>query len=191
MQLMHRPLILMLAKRTFVPMLCALAVTTGLLAQMRPQSQSASGAPSVGQGIVFLVRHAERADAKAGGLDPGLSEVGRTRAISLATLLKEAGITAIFTTDMRRARETAAPLANSLGITPATVGPNDLKGLIPRLRRTAGNALVVGHSNTLPDVISELGVPGVYIGDNEYDNLFIVTPATTYGATRLIRLHYR
>ena len=192
MKPIHRLHLFLFAKCTLIAVLCALAVTTGLLAQMRPQAQIASGVPPVGQGIVFLVRHAERGPAMSGSrAEPGLSEPGRARAISLATLLKDASITAIFTAESKPARETAAPLANSLGIAPTAVRSNDLKGLIPRLRRTAGNVLVVGHSETLPDVMSELSLSRVYVGDDDYDNLFIVMPGTASGPPRMIRLHYR
>ena len=85
----------------------------------------------------------------------------------------------------------AAALGGSLGIAPTAVRSNDLKGLIPRLRRTAGNVLVVGHSETLPDVMSELSLSRVYVGDDDYDNLFIVMPGTASGPPRMIRLHYR
>lgn len=192
MKSIHRLHLLLFAKCTLIVVLCALAVTTGLLAQMRPQAQIASGVPPVGQGIVFLVRHAERAQSmSSSGADSGLSDVGRARAISLATLLKDAGIIAIFTTEFKRARETAAPLANSLGIAPTAVRSNDLKGLIPRLRRTTGNVLVVGHSDTLPEVMTDLGLSRVYVGEDDYDNLFIVMPGTANGPPRMIRLHYR
>jgi len=38
--------------------------------------------------------------------------------------------------------------------------------------------LVVGHSNTIPAVVKALGGPEVTIGENEYDNLFILVPGT-------------
>lgn len=157
-----------------------------------PRNYMATQAP-LQQGTVFVVRHAERADASA---DTGLSDAGRQRAVSLATLLKQAGITAIFVTEFKRTQETATPLANALGISPTVISAKEQGSLAVKLRRTTGNVLVVGHSNTVGDVLTSLGVTAPPIAETDYDNLFIVIPgppsAGGAGAsTRLIRLHYR
>jgi broad specificity phosphatase PhoE len=75
--------------------------------------------PAVANGqMVIVVRHAERADdgasaatSMAGSPDPELSEVGKARAQKLATMLADAGVVAIYTTEYRRTKDTAAPLA--------------------------------------------------------------------------------
>lgn len=141
---------------------------------------------------VFLVRHAERADTVNGGqpmmaADPNLSEAGRRRAESLATVLRDARITAIFVTEYKRTQETAAPLAKALGISPTVVTSKDTLGLVARVRESTGNVLVVGHSNSVPNIITALGVVNAPpIADTEYDNLFIVT-----APSQLVQLRYR
>ena len=178
----------MLRIEALVALFCAAFVATNGFAQ--PQTPSATG-----QGTIFLVRHAERADTAAGTTtpDPSLSDAGRARAVSLATMLKDAGITAIFVSEFRRTRETAAPLADALGIVPTVVAQNDVKALLSRFASIAGNVLVVGHSNTLPMIIEALGVTPPAIGDADFDNLFLVTPAQPSSGLppRVIRLHYR
>jgi phosphohistidine phosphatase SixA len=147
-----------------------------------------------GQGVVFLVRHAERADAgmaaaKMAGADPELSDAGKTRAAALAALLKDAKITAIFTTEYKRTRDTAQPLAVATGVTAAAVDSKDAAGLIDRVKASAGNVLVVGHSNTVPDIIKALGVSEpVAIPDDQFHNLFVVIRGAK---PTLLRLHYR
>jgi broad specificity phosphatase PhoE len=151
----------------------------------------ASVVPAAAQ-TVFLVRHAERADSAPGSApmmatDPDLSPQGRARAESLATLLKDAKITTIITTQYKRTRQTAEPLAKALGIEPTVVDAKDLTGFTDKVKNAKGNVLVVGHSNTVPDIIKQLGVgDAVTIGDQDFDNLFIIQPN---GA--LLRLHYR
>jgi len=71
------------------------------------------------QPIVVIVRHAEK--AANGGNDPDLSSAGRARAEALARILKDSGITAIFTSEFKRTQETAVPTATSAHVTP-TVG---------------------------------------------------------------------
>lgn len=140
-----------------------------------------------GQSTIFLVRHAEK--AAAGGADPDLSEAGRARAESLATVLKDAGISVIFATELKRTQQTASPLSKSLRLDPVVIPANDSATLITRLRSTPANALVVGHGNTIPDLIKKLGITEpINIAENDYDNLFVVV---LYDRPRLIRLHYR
>ena len=143
---------------------------------------------------IVVVRHAERADAGTGGAtmmatDPELSEAGRARAEALAFALKDAGITAIFTTEYKRTQQTAVPLARMLRITPATVSSKDPQSLIARIKGAKGNVLVIGHSNTVPDVIRRLGVETpVTVRDADYDHLFIVSVSSQ---PSVLQLHYR
>ena len=146
------------------------------------------------QQTVFVVRHAERADAAIGGspmmaADPDLSDAGKARAASLAVMLKDADVKAIFTTEFKRTQQTAEPLAKALGITIVTVAAGDPAKLLQALKAAGGNALVVGHSNTVPVLLNGLGVSTpVTIGDSDYDNLFVVT---TGPSPAMIRLHFR
>ena len=136
------------------------------------------------QSTIFLVRHAE----KAGGEDPDLTETGRARAESLATALKDAGITAIYTSEVKRTQQTAAPLAKALHLEPTMIAAKDRDALVAKLQSSSGNALVVGHSNTIPEIIKALGIAEpITIADNDYDNLFVVVLEEK---PRLIRLHY-
>lgn len=139
------------------------------------------------QSTIFLVRHAEK--SAGGGNDPDLSEAGRARAESLATTLKDSGVSAIFVTDLKRTQETAAPLAKILHLEPAIVPAKDSAVLVAKLRALTGNALVVGHGNTIPDLIKALGIATpISIEENDYDNLFVLVLDSK---PRLIRLHYR
>ena len=139
------------------------------------------------QQAVFLVRHAERADQSD---DSPLSATGVQRAERLAALLKDAGITAIYTSEKRRTIDTGAPLAELLHIKSTALASTT--ALVDRLNRAQPTdcILVVGHSNTVPDVLAALGVtPKVTIADPEYDNLFLVFPRAG-AAPGFLRLKY-
>ena len=132
------------------------------------------------------IRHAEKADATK---DPDLAEAGRARAEALAKALRDANITAIYVTEFKRTQQTAAPLAKALGITVTVLPAQDSAALIAKLRALNGNALVVGHGDTIPNLIKALGVSEpINIAENDYDNLFAVV---LDGKRQLIRLHYR
>ncbi len=137
------------------------------------------------QSTTFIVRHAEKADATK---DTDLSEAGRSRADVLAKTLRDAGITAIYATEFKRTQETAAPLAKALGINPTNLAAKDIDALVAKLRASTGNALVVGHGDTIPKLIKTLGISEpVSIAENDYDNLFVVILTDK---AKLIRLHY-
>lgn len=123
---------------------------------------------------IFVVRHAEKLDSSR---DPELSPKGKTRAESLSKSLRNSGISAIFTTEYKRTRLTAAPLAETLKIKPTAT--NDMAKTLQALKsdQSEKSALVVGHSNTVPEVLKGLGSDlKVEISESEFDRLYIVTP---------------
>lgn len=122
---------------------------------------------------LYLVRHAEKVDDSR---DPELSAAGHTRAALLAEMLADAGIQRIYSTDYIRTRDTAGPLADDLGVEVESYDPTDLTAFAATLLERGGRAMVSGHSNTTPSLVSALGGdPGVPIDDAEYDRLYIVT----------------
>jgi len=138
------------------------------------------------QSTIVIVRHAEK--AKSGGDNPELSDAGHVRAEALAKMLKDSGITTIYATEFKRTQETAAPLAKALGITVSIVPSKNTPELASKLHNQTGNSLVVGHGNTIPDLIAAFGIAmPINIAEGDYDNLFIVVLDEK---PRLIRLHY-
>ena len=135
--------------------------------------------------VIVLVRHAEKVDDSR---DPELSETGRARADVLAAHLKDMKIDTIFSSDYIRTRETARPLAEALGIELELYDPGDLEAFATKLRAAEGRILVVGHSNTTPDVVRLIGgEPGTDIEDDEYDRLYIVVAGSGRPVTSLLR----
>jgi broad specificity phosphatase PhoE len=153
--------------------------------------------PAVAQKAVFLVRHAEKADqsSMAKSMDPGddppLSVAGVARAESLERHLRDAGITAIVTSEYLRTKQTAAPLAKALKLEPAVIPARGGAELLAHLRSLKNDVvLVVGHSNTVPRLVQALGgAADVTIAETEFDNLFVVVPAREGPAT-VLRLRY-
>jgi broad specificity phosphatase PhoE len=148
------------------------------------------------QKAVFAVRHAEKASEASDPAIP-LSDAGRRRGERLAEMLRDCGITAIYSTDTVRTRATAEPLARLLHLTTRIYDTKDSAGhptaapLLALLRQEPqAVVLVVGHSNTVPELLSALGAPGkVEIADSEYDNLFLLVPAPG-GNPVFLRMRY-
>jgi phosphohistidine phosphatase SixA len=152
---------------------------------------------------VILVRHAEKVDSSK---DAALSEAGKKRAEKLRDLLAKAGVTHVFTSEFQRTKNTAAPFATAAKLVPVVVKADDEKGLIAKIQALPDDAtvLVVGHSNTVPSLVKQLGgSPDVVIGDDEFGRVFIVVkrgpgaaarpdagPRATTGGPALIELAY-
>jgi len=144
---------------------------------------------------IIFVRHAEKALEPAD--DPGLSEAGRRRVAELTRQLKDAdvvaGIDAVYATPYRRTQETARPIADALNLPINTYDAADTETVLENILRDHKGKiiLVVGHSNTVPVLIANLGasknVPP--IDEGEYDNIYIIS-IPWFGKTKTIRLRF-
>ena len=137
---------------------------------------------------IVLVRHAEKVSNAPDAL---LSPQGQQRAECLAHMLKDAGIKRIYVSDVKRTQQTAEPLAKALGIKPVVVPAKDPNTLVKDVFYGAGgNALVVGHSDTLPFVIQRVQAGMIApIGENEYDGLYVLT-VLEGSSTPVLKLRY-
>jgi broad specificity phosphatase PhoE len=125
-------------------------------------------------GMVYLVRHGEKTpDDK----DPALTAQGRQRAQNIATMLAKTGIAHVFSTPTNRTRQTAQPLAQAGGLPVQDYDPRAPRALVEKVKGLTGPVLVVGHSNTLSELVRLFGgEPGPEIADNEYDRVYQLIP---------------
>ena len=144
---------------------------------------------------IIFVRHAERAALPEG--DPGLSDAGQRRVAELTRQLVDAdvvaGVDAVYATQFRRSQETARPVADALDLPINTYDAEDTELVLENILddHKGKIILVVGHSNTLPLLMANLGaskkVPP--IAEAEYDNIYIVS-IPWFGKTKTIRLRF-
>jgi len=135
------------------------------------------------------VRHAEKAGQ---GQDPPLSTEGQQRAQTLVHVLGKATIAAVYVTEYQRTQQTAKPLCDRLGLTFKVVNAGNVDGLVEQALEdyTAKVVLVVGHSNTVPEIIKALSGKSIpSIPENEFDNLFVVT-GCRLGRGKVLNLKY-
>lgn len=144
---------------------------------------------------MIFVRHAEKAGLSAD--DPGLSLAGQRRAAELARQLVDAdvvaGIDAIYSSPYRRTKETAQPVADALSLPVNIYDPSDNEAVLDTiLKNHKGKIiLVVGHSNTLPTLIADLGASKLVppIAEDEYDNIYVIS-IPWFGKTKTVRLRF-
>ena len=134
----------------------------------------APGAHAQNVHTIYLVRHADKLSDETDAL---LSEAGHRRAECLAKTLADAHIQQIYTSDLQRTQQTAAPLAEQLHLKPVAIPLSRVNDLIEAIRSDkAANILVVWHDATLPKILRALGAPEIPpIAHTEYDRFFILT----------------
>jgi broad specificity phosphatase PhoE len=63
--------------------------------------------------VIYLVQHGDKVGLPG---DPGLTELGQAQAVATAAWLRGVGLQALFSSPLRRARETAAAIAVAAGL---------------------------------------------------------------------------
>jgi len=144
---------------------------------------------------IIFVRHAEKVSGAES--DPALSMAGQQRVAELTRQLVDAdvvaGVDAVYATAYKRTQETARPIADALDLPINTYDASDTETVLETiLKEHKGKIiLVVGHSNTVPQLIANLGaskkVPE--IREDEYDNIYIIS-IPWFGKTKTIRLRF-
>jgi broad specificity phosphatase PhoE len=130
-------------------------------------------------------------DTAAGERDPDLLPEGQRAAAALVAWFRHerAWPAAIYVTDYKRTRQSVAPLAARLRLTPIPYDPRDTPGLVARVRAGPHPALIVGHSNTVPDIVEQLGGtrPGALVHE-DFGDIWRIGPE---GATTRTRIEPR
>ena len=124
----------------------------------------------------YVVRHSERETQTMSG-DVPLSDAGKQRAESLKDLLLDKNIRFIFSTNTNRTRSTAQPLATAKDIPISIYDPRDTRFMDSLRAMDSGNVLIIGHSNTVDDMVNHLTGKQQVEGDlpdSQYGDLFII-----------------
>jgi 2,3-bisphosphoglycerate-dependent phosphoglycerate mutase len=125
---------------------------------------------------LIVLRHAEK---ESTGADPNLDADGVARAEELKYILSNVPVTAIYSTSFNRTKQTVQPLASAKGLSVSVYDANKPYAQLVsdiKAERRGKVSVIVGHSNTVPEILKELskGSFNVSIAESHYDNLFIV-----------------
>jgi len=143
----------------------------------------ATTTPSVPAPAFYVMRHL---NTPAGERDPELLPEGQRLAAALPARLAAHPPRTIFVSSFRRTQQTAAAVAARWGLVPIVYDPADTPGLVARVRAAPGPVLIVGHSNTVPDIVEQLGgTRPAPLAHPDFGDLWIVTPG---GATQRVRV---
>ena len=140
---------------------------------------------------VILVRHAEK-KIEPNNDDPDLTPEGVERALEIARVFGESGVSAIYATQYKRTQQTVKPLADRTAVPVTLLNSKQTDQLVERIQTElrGKTVFVAGHNNSVPAIVSTLsGETYPVIPETEYDNLFIVT-IYRFGKAKVLKLKY-
>lgn len=173
-----------LLTRSAALLFCAAISACG--GKQSPQSDYSEAENEQTSATYYLVRHAEK---ELSGDDPVLSAAGYARAEALASTLSGVEFDGVFSTDTRRTRDTAAPTLADTNLALQLYDGRALDVFAKEMLKLDGNYLIVGHSNTTPQLAEALGGEGgdPIVEADEYDRLYVLTRAGGVMITELRR----
>ena len=136
---------------------------------------------------IYLVRHSEKDVSFNNSADPPLTPCGEQRSKSLSRFFKDVPLSAIYSTDYTRTKNTALPTAKMKGMEIKEYNEEELVDFSTLLIKRKQDALVVGHSNTT-GVLAGLLV-GEEFGEFEldiYDRIYQVVLRKKRGRLHLL-----
>ncbi len=134
---------------------------------------------------LYLVRHAAKADSSK---DPVLSACGQAQAAALATLLQDVPLPLLYHSGYQRTKQTAAASLKE-GRQLQQYDAKDLPALAKVLQSTGENALVVGHSNTTPQLATLLSkLPAPDLGEQDYGRVYQLSRAGAQWSLQILQL---
>lgn len=110
-------------------------------------------------------------------IDVPLTEAGKQRAETLKRILRNKHVNQIYSTNYNRTKATAMPLAEHLHLQIKLYDPRDTGFVVKLMQINKGNILVVGHSNTVDDLVNRLAGSRQIQGDlpdTQYGDLFVI-----------------
>ena len=148
--------------------------TIYLLRHFEKQTAEASQASKVNK--ASEVNRLKERHSKAHSRDPSLTELGLKRANALAAFMADKNIQAIFSSPYKRTMQSAMPTAQALNLTITAYDPRQLTDFSQHLHSLSsnvdGNIIVLGHSNTTPQLLKLLGGPERELSEDDYGDVF-------------------
>lgn len=141
---------------------------------------------------IYIVRHGEKNMSDADKRNPNLSEEGLQRATRLAKVLKDIKFTAVYASDYKRTIQTGTPTAEKNQLKITTYNPRDFQFLVQDVltHYSDQNVLIVGHSNTILEIVESFGGvrPVPEVPEEEFGNIFHLV--LTKEGTKVFHMEY-
>lgn len=113
----------------------------------------------------YLIRHAEKDRTDPNNADPELNQDGLGRAMNWANILDNIPLDALYSTNFERTRMTAAPVSVKQDLDIDYYDPSTMDIETFKKDNSGLQVLIVGHSNTTPNMVNKL------LGEEKYSPL--------------------
>lgn len=125
----------------------------------------------------YFIRHAEKNRSDKSNKNPHLTQAGLLRAAKWSYVFEHVKFDAIYSSDYKRTKETAAPTAEKNGVSITLYDPRAIDSNAFKIANAGNTVLIVGHSNTTPSFVNALIGKDKYaqMDDSNNSGLYIVT----------------
>lgn len=149
--------------------------TQGIITMPDGQTHTIENYANTEGSVFFIIRHSEK--DTTGGSNADLNPVGRDRAKALQKMLKKVKIQGVYSTDKPRTKHTAEPTAKNKHLPVEIYDPKKQKELLTGLVNKKGKFLIVGHSNTVPQLVNILtgNEEEKEFSESDYTRFYIVS----------------
>ena len=139
----------------------------------------------------YFIRHAEKQRQNPNDKDPHLTFDGYKRADAWSKVLKYVPISAVYSTNLNRTKETAKPTADSKNLPILVYNPGNMYTESFKFNTKGKSVLVVGHSNTTPAFVNKVLGQNKYknMDDNDNGSLFIVTIIDGKASAQVLKIN--
>ncbi|MFH6770100.1 phosphoglycerate mutase family protein [Gaetbulibacter aquiaggeris] len=139
----------------------------------------------------YFIRHAEKDRSDPTNENPHLTDIGNQRAQHWNEVFKNINFDVVYSTNYNRTKETAQPTASKNNLDLVLYDPKTID-ISKFLKVTEGKTiLVVGHSNTTPDLVNRILGNKKYddIDDSNNSNLYVVTVSGDHISDNLLYIN--
>ena len=138
----------------------------------------------------YLIRHAEKDRSDPSNSNPELTLEGRQRSQRWSAVFERIALDAVYSTNYLRTIQTASPTAEAHHIAIQFYDPRALYSEEFKASTTGQNVLIVGHSNTIPELANAI------LGEQQFENipddinsyLYVITVIDNYANSILFTI---
>jgi len=138
----------------------------------------------------YLIRHAEKDRSDPSNSNPELTLEGRQRSQRWSAVFERIALDAVYSTNYLRTIQTASPTAEAHHIAIQFYDPRALYSEEFKASTTGQNVLIVGHSNTIPELANAI------LGEQQFENipddinsyLYVITVIDNYANSILFKI---
>ena len=128
-------------------------------------TQTLGSNDALSESVYYFIRHAEKDRSNPENKNPELNQQGKIRALNWLYFFRDIPLKKIYSTNYNRTIQTVKQIAEEKNITISYYSPENIDVENFKKQNKNMSILVVGHSNTTPELVN------LIIGENKFEKM--------------------